>query len=348
MKSSLAWVMVFFAAAVPELLLAAGAPVASPKERQFEFTYRAVIHDLPVDAARVRVWIPVPVSSRYQRVTLKKVSGPVRLRETRETHFGNRMMYGELNHSRKSSLEFTFTYEVTRHEYSEGDYRSLMRYNREEDAPPVGVRRFLLPDRLVPVDGRIGELAQENTRGRQGVVDRAYALYDYVFHALRYDKSGTGWGRGDALWACDAKHGNCTDFHSLFIALARAEKIPARFEIGFPLPENAHEGAIPGYHCWAEFYVDGPGWVPVDISEAWQNPDRHDYFFGTIDANRVGFSLGRDLTLSPSQDGPPLNYFVYPYVEVDGQPFDKVEKQFSFRDLATTERVAGQHPTPAR
>ena len=33
------------------------------------------------------------------------------------------------------------------------------------------------------------------------------------------------------------------------------------------------------------------------------------------------FCIGRDLRLKPAQDGKPLNYFVYPYVEVDGQNF---------------------------
>ena len=66
---------------------------------------------------------------------------------------------------------------------------------------------------------------------------------------------------------CDAKHGNRVDFHSLLNSMARAERIPARFEIGFPVPDRA-EGAIPGYHCWAEFFASGPGWVPIDISEA--------------------------------------------------------------------------------
>ena len=55
---------------------------------------------------------------------------------------------------------------------------------------------------------------------------------------MRYDKTGTGWGRGDALWACDAKRGNCTDFHSPFIGMRRADGIPARFDIGFTQPPH--------------------------------------------------------------------------------------------------------------
>jgi transglutaminase-like putative cysteine protease len=152
---------------------------------------------------------------------------------------------------------------------------------------------------------------------------------------MKYDKSGTGWGHGDVLYACDAKKGNCTDFHSLFIAMARSQGIPARFEIGFPLPSDKRSGEIAGYHCWSDFYVDGKGWIPVDISEAWKHPEKHDYFFGSHDVNRVQFSMGRDLRLSPPQDGKPLNYLVYPYVEVDGQEYSNVSMAFSFADVGS-------------
>jgi hypothetical protein len=47
----------------------------------------------------------------------------------------------------------------------------------------------------------------------------------------------------------------------------------------------------------------------------------------------VQLSTGRDIALSPKQDGPALNYFVYPYVEVDGKPYDKLDKQFSFEEV---------------
>jgi transglutaminase-like putative cysteine protease len=101
------------------------------------------------------------------------------------------------------------------------------------------------------------------------------------------------------VWACDAKRGNCTDFHSPFIGMLRADGIPARFDIGFPLPENKDKGDIAGYHCRAEFYARKTGWIPVDISEAWKAKQKQDYFFGSVDANRVQLSTGRDVILSP-------------------------------------------------
>jgi len=309
---------------------------SSPPARSFLFTYQVSLKAIPAGARRVRIWMPRPASDKNQTVVLKRVNGPVPLRETREAALGNQILYGEILHPSSGSPEFTVEYEVTRKEYSKGGFEKLVEADEGgSGALPPPLARFLLADRLVPVQGKLREMADENTRGISGAVQKAHALYDYVFRTVRYDKSGTGWGRGDSLWVCDSKHGNCTDFHSLFISLARAEGIPARFEIGFPLP-TASMGTIPGYHCWAEFFVNGPGWVPVDISEAWKDPTKHDYFFGSLDPNRVQFSLGRDLVLQPKQDGPPLNYFIYPYVEIDGQPFEDIEKEFSFRDLAAS------------
>lgn len=314
------------------------------RSRRFEFTYDVTVQNVPRRARVVRIWIPVASSGRHQSVMIRRISAAVPTQLTRSLPSGNRMLYAEVRRPRFSVLEFTIVYDVTREKYSEGSYANLMRYNRDWAPRNAALEKFLMPDRLVPIDGIIKEIADAQTRGEHGEIAEAYSLYNYVFRSMRYDKSGTGWGRGDAVWACDAHHGNCTDFHSLFIALARSENIPARFSIGFPIPIDSTRGDIPGYHCWAEFYVHKIGWVPVDISEAWLTPSLHDFFFGSLDANRVRFSTGRDLTLTPKQAGPPVNYFVYPYVEVDGHPFTSIRKKFTFRDLAAEARLAQQNP----
>ena len=47
------------------------------------------------------------------------------------------------------------------------------------------------------------------------------------------------------------------------------------------------------------------------------------------------FTTGRDINLVPQQDGPPLNFFIYPYVEVDGKPYpaEKVQRTFAYQDI---------------
>lgn len=298
--------------------------------RKFHFTYVASIPALPANAKNSRIWIPLPQSDQYQTIRDLKIEAPFAYAQHRDPEYGNEYLYFDLSASRASQpADVRVSFEATRREHRVAlDEHTAVTTSR---LTSPDLERFLQPDRLVPLQGAIAELSAQQTQGLQDPLAKARAIYNYVLATMRYDKSGTGWGNGDAIWACTAKRGNCTDFHSLFIGMMRAAGIPARFEIGFSVPTDQHEGPVPGYHCWAEFYVEPYGWVPVDASEAWKHPEKKDYFFGAHDDNRVQFTLGRDIRLDPSQQGAPLNYFVYPYAELDGKPLVLTSK-FTFRD----------------
>ena len=305
--------------------------LASGQEtRHFTFHYAFAAKNVPA-GEKLRIWIPAAHSDAFQEVKVLSASGDLPLKKTRESRNSNEMYYAESSKTRQSEFHFEVVYDVVRHErLTLGIYAPHLADVKLSDKER---KQYLAPDTLVPVTGLPAELAQKVTEGATTPLDKARAIYDYVFTTMRYDKTGTGWGRGDVLYACDAKKGNCTDFHSLFIAMARAQGIPARFEIGFPLPPDKHSSEIAGYHCWADFFEPQHGWVPVDISEAWKHQEKRDYFFGAHDANRVQFSMGRDLELNPKQDGKPLNYFIYPYVEVAGKEYPNVSAAFSFADM---------------
>jgi hypothetical protein len=72
----------------------------------------------------------------------------------------------------------------------------------------------------------------------------------------------------------------------------------------------------------------------VDASVAWKHPEKENYSFGAHDDDRVQFTVDRDIRLDPPQQGEPLNYFIYPYAEVDGKPL-ALESKFWFQDLAS-------------
>jgi transglutaminase-like putative cysteine protease len=307
------------------------------ESRHFTFHYAFTVKNVPT-GKKVRVWIPAAHSDAFQEVKVVSVKGDLPIKKTREAKHGNEIYYAETDSAKQTELHFAVDYDVVRHERIALGARahvmaaSLTSKERQQD---------LQPNTLVRITGVPADIAMKVTAGKADPLDKARAIYDYVFTTMKYDKTGTGWGRGDVLYACDAKKGNCTDFHSLFIAMARSQGIPARFEIGFPLPPDRHSAEIAGYHCWSDFYIDGRGWIPVDISEAWKHPEKHDYFFGSHDVNRVQFTMGRDLQLSPPQDGKPLNYFVYPYVEVDGGEYPNVSLDFSFADQGAAMAMNG-------
>jgi transglutaminase-like putative cysteine protease len=236
--------------------------------------------------------------------------------------FGNRMYYTEAKADKDGKVPVRIIYRVKRQE---------VRGGRKGDEQP---ELFLKPDAKVPIDGKPLTLL----KGKELPADQmrvARLLYDIVHGHMRYSKEGTGWGQGDAVWACDSRYGNCSDFHSLFISLARSQGLPARFEIGYPLPEKRGQGEIAGYHCWAWFKPGRSEWIPVDISEASKDPALKNYYFGNLTENRVAFTVGRDLVLAPPQAGPPLNFFIYPYAEVDGKPYpaEKVKVTVSYQDV---------------
>ena len=301
-------------------------------ERHFAFHYGFTVKNVPA-GSKVRVWFPMAKSDGYQSVTVLNKDGDLKFRQTDDAETGNQLLYAEDAKSGRTDYQFAVDYDVVRREHLVLTNGKLAPGAHPESVPQLTLARYLQPDRLVPTTGVPAQLAAEQTKAANTQLEKARAIYDYVFTTMRYDKSGTGWGHGDTLWACDSKRGNCTDFHSVFMSMARSQHIPARFEIGFPLPTDKHASEIPGYHCWSEFYIDKMGWIPVDISEAWKHQEKRDYFFGAHDVNRIQFTMGRDLTLNPPQAGPPVNYLVYPYVEVDGKEYPNVSVSFSFHDV---------------
>jgi hypothetical protein len=272
-------------------------------EDKFEFHYEVT---LPEMASSAKIWIPVPQSDRFQTIKLLKIEAPVEHQILEEKNNGNSIFYMELS-PEHSGQQLELVYDVERQE----------KKPYEEDASPT---KYLDPSILMPVGDRFKVLADSiiSLKNNESAIMQARALYDYVIDNMKYIKAGK-YGTGDAVYACDALTGNCTEFHSLFISLARSAGIPSRFAVGASIPSDRDEGGIDGYHCWAEFYAEGKWW-PVDISEANKYSALATYYFGRHPANRIEFSRGRDLIIEPGPHIGPINFLAYPVMEIGKTP----------------------------
>ena len=293
---------------------------------RFEFSYSVAINNIPEDAKEVTVFIPVPQSFDHQNIDDLVISSPYPYDIIADSEYGDRAARIIAENPDTDRFEVNMVFTVDRQSVAALDGRY-----KDDDRLSVKLRkRYLSPDRLVPLDGPVLEACRAVVKSGDSDLEKCRSIYDYVASTMTYDKSGTGWGRGDVLYACDARTGNCTDFHSLFIAMARASGIPARFVIGFPVSETETKGEIGGYHCWAEFYTDDLGWVPVDASEASKHPEKREFYFGNLDPYRVAFTIGRDIVFNDNDLKDPLNYFIYPRVFIDGKERTDFEKSFRF------------------
>ncbi|MBU0898523.1 MAG: transglutaminase-like domain-containing protein [Nanoarchaeota archaeon] len=97
-------------------------------------------------------------------------------------------------------------------------------------------------------------------------------LSHWIYTNIKYDIS-LGDVIKDSEWIYENGRGTCDEFATLFIAMARAVGIPARYIAGVTYTQGGW-----GYHGWAEVYLDG--WVPVDPT--WDE-------IGWLDATHISF-----------------------------------------------------------
>ena len=323
--------------------------------RTFEFTYEVEIES--TDGNKLEVWLPIPKSNEVQTISELDINtnGLDYSIEDEMVH-NNKYLY--INHEPGTTKisKITMTFNVLRKEHQNINYKN------------VSPQKYLGSYNMVPVGGVFDKIIADNNLSKYDI----RGIYDYVLEGMHYGKpksvddiyykepwlsadkkygikqvgrenvlklykksieegNNYTFGNGNAIYACDIGVGNCTDYHSYFMSLDRTMGISARFHMGFSIP-LAESGTIEGYHCWSDYYVYGKGWYPVDISEADKEPNNKDYFFGTIDENRIEMIVGRDFILK-GYESETTNLFIYPIIEIHDKESFLFTKNFSYKNL---------------
>lgn len=297
---------------------------AAAPSRTYDLRWHVQVDSIPAGSREARIWVALPQERPEQRVTGLAIRSTYKHSFAKDAVFGNRVAVFTVKNP-PSSLGIDLSATVRREAVGP----------RSAKITEAERKLYLRKEALVSLSPRIHALADS-------VGGTAKDRYEFVLGRMDYDKTVPGWGRGDSERACDVGKGNCTDFHSLYLSLSRAEGVPGVFEMGYsmlPEGETDHAG---GYHCWAWFYDDASAsWVPVDISEADRHPDKAEFFFGHLDQDRVLFSRGRDVVL-PGMKGKPLNYLPSgAYVEIDGVAKDTGVTRTITYPAATAQATGG-------
>ena len=284
---------------------------------EFDVSYRTQVKQLPRDAEKLDIWMPIPSSDAGQEISGLAIESPLPVEMTTEPTFDSKILHVSANAPMKP-FGVEARYRVTRRrtgiqkavlpEAERGKYLKLTRRVRVTDEVEAFAREI------------IGEATDPYEVGRR--------VFDGIRGSLFYDQSLPGCGTGDTAWIMKYRRGKCDDYHALFMAIMISRGIPIRWEQGFPLPfpeagkveTGQLEGDCSGSHCWASFYAPSHGWVPVDISEGDKTSVNPEFFFGNLSPNRFQVSVGRAVVLSPPQGGDPLSTFAFAYAEADGIP----------------------------
>jgi transglutaminase-like putative cysteine protease len=296
-----------------------------PKQKEGEITFNLSI--TPETGKDVKLWLPYPTSNEYQLVENVNIDGNYdNAGVYREPESDSILLFAEwLQPTEDATIIYSF--DVTRQEIIRKDFQD------NENSIPVEIEKYLESTSLGPTIGNVKETAIEITKGKDNILEKATAIYDWIVENFQRDPGIIGCGVGDVELLLQTQAGKCTDISSVFVALARSAGVPAREIFGIRIGK---EGDITtAFHCRGEFYLPGYGWVPVDPSDVrkfmlnydcgLENPDVidiRDYYFGAQNETYIDFYSGRDVTLNPMQAGGPLNYLMYPYAEVGGELLD--------------------------
>lgn len=285
-----------------------------------------------------RLWIPYPVSDANQLVTDLHWEGDYAdAWVTTDRDNGNAMLFARWD-AGSLSRKLTLRFHVRRDEQS---VKNLKDAGLPLD--PALAAHYLGATRLGPTDGPVKALADSIVKGKTSILAKARAIYDWTVENTFRDPNTRGCGLGDVPALLKRPGGKCADISSMFVALARAAGVPAREVLGIRQGKKDGQDVTGWQHCWAEFYLPGTGWVPVDPADVRkamlkQNLKLDDpkvaelraYFWGSVDPYRLRLAEGRDLTLNPPQKGPALNYLMYPFAQVGDITLDWLDPK-SFR-----------------
>ena len=210
----------------------------------------------------IRLWIPYPVSSPDQEIEVVQVKGAFAESAVyADKVFRTPILYARWPAGAKSR-RLTFSFKATRQEVVRRDFPA-----KEAAWDPADYAKWLGPTALGPIDGEVKKLADSITKEKITVQAKARAIYDWTCENMYRDPKTIGCGKGDVCALIAKPGGKCTDIHSVFVALCRAAGVPAREIVGIRLGKEAVTDITSWQHCWAEFFLPGYGWVPVDPAD---------------------------------------------------------------------------------
>lgn len=283
----------------------------------------------------VKLWIPYPVSNAEQLISQLEWDGNyAEAAVYTERTFGAPMLYVRWPEGTRQR-QLTFTFHAERNEQTKREFPQT-----ESAYDPRDFALYLAPTTLGPVTGEVKKLADKITAGKTGILEKAHAVYDWTVENTFRDPETRGCGLGDVTSLLRRPGGKCADISSIYVALARAAGVPTREILGIRTGKKATQDVSTWQHCWAEFFLPGYGWVPVDPADVRKamlkqkltldDPkvaELRDYYWGGLDQYRIRLSEGRDLELNPPQQGPAINYLMYPFAQVGGETLDWLDPE---------------------
>ena len=198
--------------------------------------------------------------------------------------------------ARSEKLRFSHTFVVSSYAVQTQINEKTVRPYSQAEKSRVLHKTALASDALIQsANADVAALAQKIAGNETNPYLQAKLIYNYLLenYAILSENRKADLSPLDLL---KKKKGDAYDFAIFYATLLRAAAIPANPIAGVLVDSDLKTRA----HWWTEFYIEGFGWIPVDVAlgkgmeyksfRTVENP--REFYFGNLDSQHILFSKG--------------------------------------------------------
>ncbi|MCC9606291.1 transglutaminase-like domain-containing protein [Blastopirellula sp. JC732] len=313
--------------------------------KKFDVRFTGTVHaDAVADGDLIKAWLPIPREFPFQRDFRLIGSSPTPLEiapgdsPMRSAYFEQTAQAGEPT---KFDLHFTFEHDAIRFEIDPALVTPLNRTNKE-------IARFAQEGPHTDFTPELLALSQQIVGDEKNPAIAARKIYDWIGHNIQYSLAiEYSTIRNLSDYCREHKYGDCGQEGMLFIALCRANGIPARWQSGWNLFPNRLN-----IHDWSEIYLAPYGWVPVDVCRAVsayqemthltdsERQEVADFYFGGLEPYRMAANCDHSQALTPAKLAPPSDTIDFQRGEYEvgdvNLYYDKFTYDFTIQEIEPT------------
>lgn len=266
---------------------------------KLKINYKITVRPGSVPAGEtVRCWLPYPKESHERQGNVKLISTSLPDYIIAPDTAVHRTIYMEAEAPDNQPLEFSVSYRyVSSGQYFDPDLLNSQTYNRN-----TGLYKKYTSEEPPHIcfTSSVRNLA-DSLAGDENDSFRILRRFYYWFAenipwagALEYSTIPS-----IPEYVIANRRGDCGMQTFLLMSMLRYKGIPVRWQSGWKLPPGAKN-----LHDWCEVYIEGTGWVPVDVSYGLQyseNRKLKEFYISGIDSYRLIVNDGVKGTLIPQK-----------------------------------------------